>query len=338
MEPAEQPNTDNSFNARFERVNDVIDNDPELKDAANNTNANNALDPAGAGNIKPPVKDAIGEDPNKPKEEGKDKPLVTEPAAIEPPTSWPTDDKEAFKSLPAWTQELIVRRDNEREAHFSERSRTIASRETEIQTIQARALQDQQRYAGELQRLNQMATQLMPAKFSDISSEADYLRLKVEDPARASEYEAFVHVLRNSQSQQQQLMQQQQKEHLDKEWGMLQTKYPEFKDPVKGAALLNEVRKAAVDYYGFQQNEVEIIADHRHVQIIRDALSWRNHQAALKAAEGKKVPNTPNQPVLRTNAAGAGANLSADQKNKTLTRASQETDLRKKADLLANLI
>lgn len=333
---ADEPQ-DNSFNARMDRVNDVIDSDPELKEAAANTNAN-ALDPASTGNTEPSNKNAIGEDPNKTSDADKVKPQDNTPAAIEPPTSWPTDDKEAFKSLPAWAQETIVRRDNEKEAFFSERSRTLAARETEIQTIQTRAQQDQQRYVGELQRLNQMATQLMPAKFSDIASEADYLRLKVEDPARASEYEAFVQVLRNSQAQQAQVMQAQQKAHLDKEWSQLQTKYPEFKDPVKGVNLLNDVRKAAMDYYGFSQQEVEIIADHRHVPIIRDALAWRNHLANLKAAEGKKVPNTPNQPALRANAAGNGANMSTEVKSKTLTRAGKETDLRKKADLLASLI
>lgn len=328
--------TDNSFNARMERVNDVIDNAPELQDDKD-INAN--TDPTRVDNTEPPKKDAIGEDQEKTNDAEKGKPTEPKPpSAIEPPASWPNDDKIAFQSLPTWVQETITRRDSEREAHFSERSRAIAARETEVQTIQTRAQQAQQQYAAELQRLNQMATQLMPAKFSDITSEADYLRLKVEDPARASEYEAFVQVLRNSQAQQAQVMKQRQTEHLDKEWNALQDKYPEFKDPAKGPALLNEVRKAAVDYYGFTPQEVEIIADHRHVPIIRDAIAWRNHQANLKAAAGKKVPNVPNTPVLRGHGANSGANLSSDVRNKTLTRASKETDLRKKADILAGLI
>lgn len=327
-----------SFNDRLDKVFDILDADPALDDNKD-TNTTTATDPASVGNTEP-SKNAIGEDQEKTNDPEKDKLPAVEPAvvAIEPPASWPSDDKESFKALPTWAQERIRARENEREAHFTERTRTVAAREQELNTVQTQAQQAQQQYAAELDRLSQLATQLMPAKFSDVTSEADYLRLKVEDPARASEYEAFVQVLRNNQANAARESQKQAQKHLDQQWEALQTKFPEFKDPVKGVELLNDVRKAAVDYYGFTQQEVAIIADHRHVPIIRDAIAWRNHQANLKAAESKKVPNTPVTPTLRANGASTSANFSADQKNKVLNRAANETDLRRKADILANLI
>lgn len=326
--------SDESFNERFDKVNAAIEADPAFQEE--DTPAE--TDPISEGEAKLP-KEAIGEDQEKTSDEGKDKPPEDKPpGAIEPPVSWPADDKEAFKSLPTWTQERIVARENEREAHFAERSRTIAAREKDINDIQTRTAQAQERYNSELQRLNQIATQLMPAKFSDINSEADYLRLKVEDPARASEYEAFVQVLRNAQVQQTHEQQHKLQAHIDNEWNALQSKFPEFKDPAKGVALLNDVRKAAVEYYGFSQAEVQIIADHRHVPIIRDAIAWRNHQANLKAAEGKKVAQQPPSKTLRTNGAAIGANLGAEQKTQILNRAGKENDLRKKADMIARML
>jgi hypothetical protein len=321
--------SEESFNDRFEKAVATLDADPELNGEQNE------------GEVLPVIAD---DKAGKPIVEGKEKTSEAEAvkpentSAIEPPVSWPSDDKEAFKALPTWAQETITRRESEREAHFAERTRTTAERERALNETQQRTAADQQRYSAELQRLNQIATQLMPAKFSDITSEADYLRLKVEDPARASEYEAFVQVLGNAQKQQAQEQKAKLDQHLNNEWQQLQTKYPEFKDPAKGAAMLNDVRKTAVDYYGFSPEEVQVIADHRHVPIILDALKWRNHQANLKAAQGKKVVQQQPAKTLRQNGNAQGSNLGADEKNNILNRAGKESDLRKKADLIARTL
>lgn len=324
-----------SMNDRMDAVDKIISNIPEFQDEEDTDGK--VTDPTPAGNAEVPG-EPIGEDQQKTKDAGTGEPDANA-SAIEPPVSWPTDDKEAFKSLPTWAQERIVSRENEREAHFAERSRTIAARERDLNDIQTRATQAQQQYAAELQRVTQLATQLMPAKFNDIQSEADFLRLKVEDPQRASEFEAFQRMVHNAQEQQKQVFQQQLQQRLDNEFSQLQTKFPEFKDPAKATALLDEVRKAAVEYYGFNPQEVAIIDDHRHIPVLRDAISWRKHQANLKAAEGKKLPAAPaRSPALRQNGATSSADINADSKNNILARASKETDLRRKAEILAGML
>lgn len=323
------------IDARLDSAMAILEKDPELQDEQDTEG--NAPDPATLGNIEPPKKEAIGEDQEKTNEPGKNEPKTDEVKAIEPPVSWPSDDKEAFKALPTWAQERIVARENEREAHFAERSRTTATRERELQDIQARTAQAQTHYAAELDRLNQLANQLMPAKFSDIKNEADYLKLKVENPARASEYEAFVHVLRNAHQQKAQAEQARVTEHLNREYSLLSQKFPEFQDAEKAKTLLNEVRKACTEWYGFSPQEVEIIADHRHVPIIRDAMAWRQYQANIKAAQGKKVPSQLPTATLRTNGQSSSS-VGADQKAKILNRARQMNDTRAKADLIASLL
>ena len=323
------------IDARLGSVMAILEKDPALQD--NQDTEGNAPDPATLGNTEPPKRETIGEDQDKPNETGKDEPKTDEVKAIEPPGSWPSDDKEAFKSLPTWAQERIVARENEREAHFAERSRTTAARERELQDIQTRTAHAQTQYAAELDRLNQLATQLMPAKFADIKNEADYLKLKVANPARASEYEAFVQVLRNAHQQKAQVEQKRVTEHLDREYKQLATKFPEFQDQTKANAILGDVRKACVEWYGFNPQEVEIIADHRHVPIIRDAIAWRQYQANIKAAQGKKV--SPQQPTATLRASGQSSNsVGADQKAKILNRARQMNDTRAKADLIASLL
>jgi hypothetical protein len=177
----------------------------------------------------------------------------------------------------------------------------------------------------------------MPAKFADISSEADYLRLKVEDPARASEYEAFVHMIRNANQQKTQVEQERINAHLHNEFQQLTSKYPEFQDQEKAASILGNVRKACVDWYGFSPQEVEIIADHRHVPIIRDAIAWRQYQANIKAAESKRVPLQAPTATLRQNGQSSDF-VGAEQKSKIINRARQTHDMRARAEMLAGLI
>lgn len=328
-------------NDRLDHAMDILSKDPELNlddDGQQNTNATKANDPAGDGNTKPPAKDAIGEDQDKPNDTDKGKPQDQTPGAIEPPASWSSDDKTAFASLPEWAQQTIVRREGERESYLGERSRVLAAREQEVTALQSRAAQAQQQYAADLERATQLVSQLMPAKFADIQTEADYLRVKMEDPVRASEFDVFQQLLRGTQKQRSELAEQRAKQHLDNEWQTLKTKYPEFQDAKKAETILNDVRKACTDYYGFKPEDVATFADHRHIQIVRDALAWKNHLANLKAAESKKVPKTPSNAVLRADGNAGSANLNAEQKSKILISANKETDLRRRADKVAALL
>lgn len=323
---------DDNFNDRFEKAAAILGDDQD--DA--NINPDEVTDPTGVDNTEPPEKDAIGEDQEKPNDADKDKPPAKD--AITPPVSWSSEDKAAFESLPDWSKELISRRSSEQEAFFGERSRVLAAREQEVTTLQTRAQQAQQQFASDLERATQLVQTLMPAKFSDIQSEADYIRVKLEDPQRAAEYEVFSTMLRNVGNQRSQLAQAQAQQKLDNEWSQLQTKFPEFKDDTKAKTILDEVRKTLVEAYGYTQEEVLTIPDHRHVQIVRDAIAWRRHQGALRAAEGKKVPRSPTAPTLRQVGTSSSANLNADQKTKILNRAGKVNDLREKAALLANVL
>lgn len=315
-----------SLNTRMANAMEILAKDEDDKDTGSNAN-----DPAASGDTGQPEKDATGEDQDKPTDEGKDE---QQTAAIEPPASWPSADKEAFNSLPTWTQELISRRESEREAHFAERAQTMAARERQVNETTQQATEAQNRYLNELQRVTQLASQLMPAKFSDIQNQADYLRMKVEDPARASEYEAFMQIMGNATQQQQQLQQQRMQAHVAKEYETLQGKFPEFKDNVKSNQIFTEIRKACVDFYGFTPQDVEVFADHRHIPIMRDAMAWRAHQANLKAAQSKKVPQ--HQPTKKIGSNGEqGASLASDQKAKILNRASKTDNLHDKAALIA---
>jgi len=326
----DQTASSGSFDDRMTNVLNTIEKDEDNN--PDKTAASAAA--AGESAVTEPPKKAIGEGKDKTSEA--EKPEQTTTSAIEPPISWPSDDKEAFKSLPTWAQERIVARENEREAFLSERSRTLAAKERDISNVQRQASEAQAYYASELQRLNELANQLMPAKFSEIKSQADYLRMKKENPALASEYDAFVGVLQGARQQQAQLQHQRLIEHLDREFAVLSDKFPEFKDSKKAAEIMADVRKSAVDFYGFSPEEVKVIVDHRYIPVLRDAMAWRQYQANVKAAAAKKVVPQPTNIVRQASTTGAA--LSSDQKVGLLKKARGAQTLDEKAAHIAALI
>lgn len=332
---------DSSFDDRLNHVvNSLVseddDKDPNASSADPASQGEGSEDAAPGANLDPSgktdadkTKPLEGQDPKDPAKAGT-------PAAIEAPASWPSDDKQAFADLPTWAQETIVRRENDREAAFSQRSRSLSEQQRVSTDVQRRSEEAQARYLSEADRLNQVAAQLLPAKFSDIKTEADYLQLKVKDPQRASEYEAFTHVLRNANAQAAAARTQAQQAHLNREFTTLQDKYPEFKEPEKAKQIMGDVRKACVEWYGFQPQEVEIVADHRHVQIIRDAIAWRNYQAQIKSAAAKKA--VPQQRGNLRPQAASGASATAEQKAQIRNRVGNAKSDREKADLIAGLL
>lgn len=324
---------DASFDDRLDKMVSSISGQFTNEDEDDTNTVAKALVPAGE-TVSEPEKKAIGEEQLKTNEKELAEPSVK---AIEPPISWPSDDKEAFKALPTWTQELLVRRENEREAFVNERSRTIAARERDLNDIQARTAEAQSRYANELQRLNQLATTLLPAKFADIASEADYLRLKVDNPQRANEYEAFVQIMQSSRQQEAQVHQQRFIEQIDREYSALSEKFPEFKDTAKANEILNEVRSVAVEIYGFTPQEVANISDHRHVPILRDAIAYRKQEAQRNAIASKKVPLQSPGANLRTSGV-ASPSIMSEQKKNTINLARNSTDMNRQAELIASLL
>lgn len=307
---------------------DKIDSETEQQE-------NPSADAAETGEAEPSAKqNAIGEDKEK-----TSKPEEVEPSAkqnaIEPPASWPSDDREAFKALPQFMQETIARRESERDAYLNERSRVLAAKEREFTDAAQRANQAQQMLAAAQEQNRQIINQLLPAKFSDIQSDADYLKMKSTDPARASEYDAFVAVLNSSVERNAAVENQRMAEHLSQELRQLQDKYPEFRDEAKCRELLDGVRKTACEYYGFSPQEVRVIQDHRYVQILRDASAWKQHQANLKAAAAKKVAPQPTRVLRETGEITVKPR--SEMSSKILNRAAQTSDLHAKAEALARL-
>jgi len=127
----------------------------------------------------------------------------------------------------------------------------------------------------------------------------DLNKLAAEDPSRAQQeffkQLQFQQALQGIEAELRQAQQQrelQAKEVFNKQAReaveKLQERVPGWNNDLYGKIL-----KGAVDQYGFQQQEVNAITDHRAIEVLNDALKWREYQSAKPKTVEKRVAQVP---------------------------------------------
>ncbi len=135
-----------------------------------------------------------------------------------------------------------------------------------------------------LSQLNALVPQLQVAfynEFADVKSDADLFKIGQEDPARYNRFIMQQSQLGRALNRQQELASDKQQRFLRSQVGVLQTSFPEYVDPVKGAALRAEFT-AFAQKRGFTEDRMRS-ASAADILTLRDAMNWEKHQAAQKA-------------------------------------------------------
>ena len=117
-----------------------------------------------------------------------------------------------------------------------------------------------------------------------VAQEEMFKRLQYQQTLQAIEAEQ--HQLTQKRSQE---MQAQARKQAEAAVEALETKIPGWNNDLYGKVL-----KGAVKDYGFKQQEVNAITDHRAIEVLHDALKWREFQAAKpKTVEKRVAANVP---------------------------------------------
>jgi len=176
-------------------------------------------------------------------------------------------------------------------AEIAEQRRTLDAKQAEIQ---ARAAQ-----------LDQLLT---AAPFDPILEEGhktDWLKLSQENPAeyvqKRAAYEQRQAFWANVAQERQRAVQEQHQQMLARSNEALSEALPEWRDETKRKELAGKVR-SALSAYGFSNEELSSIVDHRVLLVALDAARHREAQAARQSAEAKRAA-PPAPKVLRPNAA-----------------------------------
>ena len=147
-------------------------------------------------------------------------------------------------------------------------------------------------YDGKLKEL----TVLIGAAESYIgqSSKEDLQKMYEEDPTQAAKIDFQQRQQResfNNLKQQAEVVKlQQYNQYLDEQKRLAATKIPEYSDPVKGVTFKNQM-KNTLSEYGFNDQEIGSLADHRFLMVLRDAMEYKNLKS--KPVTNKKVTTAP---------------------------------------------
>ena len=186
----------------------------------------------------------------------------------------------------------------QRQADYTRKSQALAEQRKETEKIQSERMQleqERQMYANGLQMLQEQQT----AKLQDFDK-VDWETLKQEDPyqymLKKDEYRDAQEKAKNS-AEQRMLVQQEQQEDAQKarahfvqqEYARLVDALPEWND--KDSTIKEDVRKYASEV-GFRPDEINQLADHRSVLVIKKAMEFDKltKKVAPKKKAVKKVP------------------------------------------------
>ena len=137
-----------------------------------------------------------------------------------------------------------------------------------------------QNYSSKLTEANQLLSVAQQQLQTEINS-ADLEKLYEEDPTEAARIE---HRLKRKQEKLNQAMEKTQSEqkmqfdsYLKDQKKQLASKMPEFSDPTKASQLASSM-KSTLNNYGFNDQEISQVYDHRIVMLVNDAMKYRKMQ------------------------------------------------------------
>ena len=186
----------------------------------------------------------------------------------------------------------------QRQADYTRKSQALAEQRKETENIQSERMQleqERQMYANGLQMLHQQ----QEAKLKDFDA-VDWNALKEQDPyqymLKKDEYRDAQEKVQNSAEQRMLVQQEQQQdaqkvraEFVQQEYARLVEALPEWRD--KDSTIKEDVRKYAAEV-GFLPDEINQLADHRSVLVIKKAMEFDKltKKVAPKKKAVKKVP------------------------------------------------
>ena len=108
--------------------------------------------------------------------------------------------------------------------------------------------------------------------------------------AQMADYNAQQNQFAEVQTRQTKLQEQQRQAYLNEQLNELKSRVPEFANPDTAKAVQEKLVKTGVDHYGFSSDELGAVTDARTVQVLMDAMRWRDLQTGKAKAKTKPTP------------------------------------------------
>mgnify|MGYP006397758799 CR=1 FL=1 len=164
-----------------------------------------------------------------------------------------------------------------RDADYRQKTEELSNQRKNFQSESEKQRQD---YSQKLNELNQRLSTAQQDLNAEINS-ADLDRMYDEDPTEAARVERKLKKKQDALNQSLQQAQAEQKQQfetfLQDQQRKLVSKMPEFSDPAKASSLKANM-KSTLNNYGFNDQEVAQVYDHRIVMLVNDAMKYRSMQ------------------------------------------------------------
>lgn len=206
-----------------------------------------------------------------------------------------------------------LRKSYQLEGHLNNKNMEVAAARKKLDEQKAEIeAQAQQRYKHAEDFITLAHNELM-REYQSITPE-QWSQLQSDDPVRAlqlkqefQERQAYItdawQKLQAKRQEEADGLKAKAQERQQQEMEKLREIYPEWSDPEKFKADAMEMRKSLRSEYGFTDQEINSLGDHRLVRLIRDAVKTREHEkkkpevkAKLRAAPKVVKGGTPATP------------------------------------------
>lgn len=218
------------------------------------------------------------------------------------------------------------------EGHVNKKSMELSEQQKQFEQVASAKLGEYVEKldvaAGLLEVLDQQFSEGMESEaMQQLKSQdpAQYLLAQSEMTQRAERLKAAAQKVRSDQAEAMQHAQQEQMQQiLTKERSAMLAKNPEWSDASKMKADRDEMA-SFLKQYGYEENVMDSILDHRLIEVIKDARKFRQGSAEVKEKRAKPVPKFNKPGAARTKDLGKAR--AAKAKREKLRQSHSTNDL-----------
>ena len=193
----------------------------------------------------------------------------------------------------AWTLDQL-KQSAAGQGYINQRMQEVAKLEKAYKE-QANALAQQQQQQLEFFQKAQQTGFSEPTPPSKDLFESDpiaFMQSKLEYDEAKAEHDTKVQQFQQMQKQQEQQQQQQLQAFTQQQTQLLSEKLPDIADPQKGEVIKKGLMEVG-EHYGFSQQELESVRDHRYILAMYDAMRFRKLLQKRGKATSKKQSIAP---------------------------------------------
>jgi len=221
-----------------------------------------------------------------------------------------------------------------RDADYRQKTEELSNQRKQLQSESEKQRQD---YSQKLTELNQMMS-IAQQQLNEEANQVDLEKLYEDDPSEAMRIERRMKKKQEKLDQAIQQSQAQQKQQfesfLQDQQNKLVAKMPEFSDPQKASQLKTSMKNTLTNY-GFNNQEIAQVYDHRIVMLVNDAMKYRNMQSS-KPGLAKKILK-PGK-VLSSGVKQNQSDLTLKAKREKLSRLKKSGSVKDAASIFLDMI